>query len=702
MKVWNRGETPKTQERNVALTTAVTSGVASAYVQPWDTKNLPAGVGQRETLTAAVISAVASDAADITDFPARVVELGTGRVLERDPLTYAFNVAPRSGMSAADFRAHIVFQLEYTGECYLVQVGDTLTPLLAASVDVLPAKPGQHNRDGSPALIAGYIVRNSAGRELGRYDAEGNPAGGAAEGRLIRIAHPYPGNPYRADAPVGRARLAIDTLSYARQASAFALRNSGQPAGLVQIEDPSVDEQSITEFDRRLNSRLSDVTQRGRMLVVSSNVKVTEIGEYDPSTGITALSELARRDILSVWAMPESRLGLGGGRTYENQRVETANYLRNTVAHRLGLIASAINQIARARGVMLEFEMNAPELGEQDGEMAARARDLYASGIITLDEARELVGYGPTANGGNFVAPAAPVGLGADARGVPPFPVAPSGAETRALSDRWVDGYDRIVSRTEADLADAAQAFHLRVYREMSKKLRRMSRAFDRAEPMPKVTATQLFDVAAADVYLAAEFAPLVEAAVIEAGNWAYGQFGVELDSVPQWQKLAARRMARLVSGTDALGNEIGLGWSRQLAIDVGDALQAGYAQGEGVDLLAARIADTLGVDRKNFKTVGDRALTIARTEANGLANETTIEAMRTSGVVSKKRWYSIGDSRTRPHHSAANGQTVGIEAKFRVGSVEMDHPHDPKAPAGEVVNCRCRMIPVVSEEDGF
>lgn len=696
MKVFNRGETPKAQERNVALTTAVTSGVASAYVQPWDTKNLPAGVGQRETLTAAVIAAVSSDAADIADFPARVVELGTGRVLDRDPLAYAFNVAPRVGMSAADFRAHIVFQLEYTGECYLVAVGETLTPLLAASVDVMPAKPGQHNRDGSPALVAGYIVRNSAGRELGRYDADGNPAGGAAEGRLIRIAHPYPGNPYRADAPVARARLAIDTLSYARQASAFALRNSGQPAGLVQIEDPSVDEQSITEFDRRLNSRLSDVTQRGRMLVVSSAVKVTEIGDYDPSTGITALSDLARRDVLSVWAMPESRLGLGGGRTYENQRVETANYLRNTVAHRLGLIASAINQIARARGVVLEFEMNAPELGEQDGEMAARSRDLYAAGIITLDEARELVGYGPTTNGDQFVGP---VGLGAAARDTGPFLVAPTGAETRALEDRWAAGYDRLVGRTEAELADAAQAFHARAYKEIVRKLRRVSRAFDREEPLPKIATDQVLDVAAADIYLTAEFAPLVEAAVLEMGGWSYAQLGVELDSVPQWQKLAARRMARLVTGTDAAGNEIGLGWSRQLAVDVGEALRAGYANGEGVDLLAGRIADTLGVNAKNFKSVGDRALTIARTEANGLANETTMEAMRTSGVVQSKKWYSIGDSRTRPHHSTANGQTVALDAKFRVGSVEMDHPHDPKAPAGEVVNCRCRMLPVVTNE---
>ena len=706
MKLVNRGEAPKQQTRSIALTSSTVEGSNSAFVQPWDTRNLPKGSGPRETLTSAVIAAVAADTADINSFPARVTEVGTGRDLPNDPLAYAFNVSPRTGMSAADLRAHIVYQLEYTGECYVVWVNNTLTPLLAASVDIIPAAKGQHNRDGSPALIAGYIVRNAAGREIGRYNAEGVPSVGSAEGQLIRIAHPYPGNPYRSDAPVARAGLAIDTLSYARQASAFALRNSGQPAGLVQITDPSVDEGSIEAFDRRLNSRLSDVSQRGRVLVVSSGVDYKSLSTGNPADGIKDLTEMARRDVLSVWSMPESRLGTGGGRTYENQRVETANYLRNTIAHRLGLIASAVNQVARARGVVIEFELNAPELGEQDAEVTSRAKELFLAGIISQDEARELVGYGPTADGGNF---ANSKSQGAQpSRDSGPFLVAPNGADTtevrevRSFDDEWVSGYASMVDATEDVLADAAHQFHVRAYREVSRKLNAVARTFERNEDAMKLTPEQLFNVTQADAYLVDEIAPLIEEAVMQAGQFSTKTLGIDpAKSVARWEQIAARRVSRLIKGVDANGVEVGKGWSRQMAVDIGEALNNGYAAGESTGSIAARIADRLGVDTSSFKSVGERALTIARTEANGLANETSIDAMRNSGVVSAKRWYTVGGARTRESHAAAGGQEVPLSGKFTVGGVQMDHPHDPSAPAREVVNCRCRMIPVVSADFG-
>ena len=690
MRIFSRGETPKQVSRSIALTATSTLNADNVFLQPWDTKNLPKGAGPRETLTAAVIAALAADCADIASFPARAVELGTGRELENDPFVYALNVSPRAGMTAADLRAQIVYQMEYTGECYLVLVGNTITPLLAATVDIIQAAPNQHNRDGSPALIAGYIVRNLGGKELGRYNAEGMPVSGYAEGQLIHIRHPYPGSPYRADAPVARASLAIDTLAYARQASAFALRNSGQPAGLVQITDPSVDEDSINAFDRRLNSRLTDVTQRGRILVVGSEVDYKSLYNDNPAEGIKDLTELSRRDILSVWSMPESRLGLGGGRTYENQRVETSNYLRNTVAHRLGLISSALNQIARARGIVLSFDLLAPELSEQSSETALRAKELYAAGIISRDEAREMVGYAPVEQ---------PRSIGGAVDRDTPLEVAPHGATERALTeDDWSAGYARLVDAIEDSLAEEAQRFHVRTYQEISRKLRNVNRAYERAEDVPQLSAEQLFSIPEADTYLTDRLGPMIAEAVAEMGGYAFSQLPVDIATPAKWEKIAARRMARLVKGVDANGVEVGLGWSRQLAVDVGESLQLGYKAGESVEVLAARIADKLGVDRSSFRTVGERALTIARTEANGLANETTMDAMMDSGVVNAKRWYTIGDGRTRPEHLAASGQEVPIDGKFSVGGVLMSHPHDPSAPAGQVVNCRCRMIPVVSE----
>lgn len=54
------------------------------------------------------------------------------------------------------------------------------------------------------------------------------------------------------------------------------------------------------------------------------------------------------------------------------------------------------------------------------------------------------------------------------------------------------------------------------------------------------------------------------------------------------------------------------------------------------------------------------------------------------------KTWRHRHDAQVRPTHREAGGQTVPYGVPFLVGAVPMMHPHDPSAPAAEVVNCRC------------
>jgi hypothetical protein len=90
-----------------------------------------------------------------------------------------------------------------------------------------------------------------------------------------------------------------------------------------------------------------------------------------------------------------------------------------------------------------------------------------------------------------------------------------------------------------------------------------------------------------------------------------------------------------------------------------------------------------------------NRARTVARTEVVGAYNGGLHDAF--SMLVADdpdtefvKRWLATEDSRTRPDHVEADGQTVPWGQAFTVGGFQMQHPHDPDAPAKEVVNCRC------------
>ena len=101
------------------------------------------------------------------------------------------------------------------------------------------------------------------------------------------------------------------------------------------------------------------------------------------------------------------------------------------------------------------------------------------------------------------------------------------------------------------------------------------------------------------------------------------------------------------------------------------------------------------------------RANTIARTETHAAASYATHEATRELNLpAQKKRWVSVGDARTRPHHAAANGQEVGMDEPFILryqgNEIKMMHPHDGSGGAANNINCRCLAVYFSDIDDLF
>lgn len=86
------------------------------------------------------------------------------------------------------------------------------------------------------------------------------------------------------------------------------------------------------------------------------------------------------------------------------------------------------------------------------------------------------------------------------------------------------------------------------------------------------------------------------------------------------------------------------------------------------------------------------RADTVARTETIGAYVQGDLAGARALGDDGpvEKVWVATLDARTRETHASAHDQVRKMADTFQVGGVSMDGPHDPNAPPGEVVNCRC------------
>lgn len=118
-------------------------------------------------------------------------------------------------------------------------------------------------------------------------------------------------------------------------------------------------------------------------------------------------------------------------------------------------------------------------------------------------------------------------------------------------------------------------------------------------------------------------------------------------------------------------------------------------------------LAVMLGEDQKKLihrirSVMGNSAYCakrIAQTERNRVQSQARADTIREAaeaGVVMHKRW-STRMVNSRDSHVALNGVEIPEGEKFHtIWGNALAYPGDPDAPAREVINCRCILVPVV------
>lgn len=123
-----------------------------------------------------------------------------------------------------------------------------------------------------------------------------------------------------------------------------------------------------------------------------------------------------------------------------------------------------------------------------------------------------------------------------------------------------------------------------------------------------------------------------------------------------------------------------------------------------GLTMIGAQpMADTISaIDAVLGGESRDRAITITRTElSRAYAVAAQERAVQAATVVPglKKQWRRSGKVHSRLNHDLMDGVVVDVDQPFKLvnakgEALEMMFPHDPKAPAAEVINCGCTVVP--------
>lgn len=115
-----------------------------------------------------------------------------------------------------------------------------------------------------------------------------------------------------------------------------------------------------------------------------------------------------------------------------------------------------------------------------------------------------------------------------------------------------------------------------------------------------------------------------------------------------------------------------------------------GILQGESMQDIAARLRDKVGM------TAEGSAMRNARTAVGSAQNKGRYDMaleMEKKGLVVKKRWSSIHDTRTRDAHVNLDGVEQDLHEAFHSDLGDIMYPKDPDAAPANVYNCRCVML---------
>lgn len=89
----------------------------------------------------------------------------------------------------------------------------------------------------------------------------------------------------------------------------------------------------------------------------------------------------------------------------------------------------------------------------------------------------------------------------------------------------------------------------------------------------------------------------------------------------------------------------------------------------------------------------GQVAQTQATSTLNAAANAAALQAQRELGRGMSFTWVAIMDTRTRPAHALANGQTRPVGESFTVDGEDLRFPGDPEGSPDNIIGCRCRLF---------
>ncbi|MDD5510896.1 MAG: phage portal protein [Dehalococcoidales bacterium] len=586
----------------------------------------------------AVISKIAQGVAD-ADWGLYTFNKGEYKEVDNHPILDVLEFVNPFQTRQEFIELHEIY-MGLVGECFWVinkNKGGLPGEIWIASPDRMSVVPSKKD------FIAGYVYQ--VGSEKIPLDKE------------IVIHHklPNPANPYRGLGPVQALAIDLDSEYYAGKWNRNWFYNSAKPDGILSFEQLS-DEQ-YQRLKQQWNEKYRGTANAHKMALVEGAAKYQQISISAKDMDFHALRLLNRDNILGVFGMPLSVMGITENVNRANAEAGDYTFARWIVTPRLKRLQGKLNEqfipmFPNSHNLILMPDDVVPESIEENRMLAESG---IKTGYMKINEARELVGLESLGDEGDVLVtpnqnPFGSMGL--------------SVKKKRELSLEWKETYWRgYVTRAET------------YEKRMIEALKGMfdhqeSQAIQRLENGSKTLIDQ-FEAKIAYTKLATPILTDLFKLSIDNGRELIKPKPVHTEAAPEDEPLNDSARKWLLTRIGWAAEQVGEETARKLAA----ALAVGYGEGESIPDLAKRIREVfVDCDRR-------RSILIARTETLSASAQGAIEGYKEADL-EKAEFMASMDERLCEDCEAMDNET------FTLDDCQGILPLHP--------SCRCCWLPVV------
>lgn len=535
----------------------------------------------------------------------------------------------------------------------------------------------------------------------------------------------------------------IETDEYAAKFQKRFFYNDATPNLIIGM--PKSTEEQRKRFRAEWLERFKGMFKSHGVATVNGEVTVNKIGESMKDMDMVNGRVFIRNAVLEHFGVPREIMGITESSNRATSEAAQFIYAQNVLMPNLKRREEAINQQLLpyfGEDLVWRFDDIVPRNQEFD---KAKGIDGWNAGLLTKDEARELLDMPPAKVGGDVYKtqfsdvyirededPAEVSAAVANAQFVEGAPPINAGGEDIEITDDGepledgAAGGDIEIEGLKSRKAAQAKAIRLQAaQRTIQQAEREQSHRFEIAtlkylrEQNNRLTAalegttkddrsvwdilldavpSHSFDNGAFITLDAEERARYVDQFVLNLIDWN-GEESV-LNSIfdPLWKEtyakgaeaaakvsgIAAVQRPELISAAKLRGGARIRGITQTTQQNISRIVSSALETGQTRDTITKQI-------QEEMQTSTGRARVIASQECNTSLHAGNIDMMKRAGA-GTKTWHVTSLTAARDSHRALNGVTVPIDAPFVTNrGIKLMHPCDPNCTdAAEVVNCHC------------